>query len=181
MNRRKFLLTTGISGLTASHNNISFGINYENNPNFKPSENSVIYLFLNGGPTHIETFDPIPNATSERRSIVGSIKTKTLGLELGGLWHNLSNHVDKFCIVRSFSHSDPNHESAVHWMMTGERTTPNGPQKGPSYGSVILGQHGTNGKNGLPNYVKLNPIQYDAAAWMGTNYMGITVASPQVT
>ena len=46
MNRRHFLLTAGIAGLTASHNNISFGVNYDNNPNFKPNENSVIYLFL---------------------------------------------------------------------------------------------------------------------------------------
>ena len=172
MNRRHFLLTAGIAGLTASHNNISFGVNYDNNPNFKPNENSVIYLFLNGGPTHIETFNPIPNATTDRRSITGSLPTKVVGMDLGGLWNNLSNHADKFAIVRSFAHNDPNHESAVHWMMTGERTTPNSPPKWPSYGSVILGQYGTNNKQGLPNYVKLNPIQYDAAAWMGTKYMG---------
>ena len=172
MNRRHFLLTAGIAGLTASHNNISFGVNYDNNPNFKPSENSAIYLFLNGGPTHIETFNPIPNATTDRRSITGSLPTKVVGMELGGLWNNLSNHADKFAIVRSFAHNDPNHESAVHWMMTGERTTPNSPPKWPSYGSVILGQYGTNNKQGLPNYVKLSPIQYDAAAWMGTKYMG---------
>jgi hypothetical protein len=172
MNRRNFLITAGITGLTASYNNISFSVNQDNNPNYKPSENSVIYLFLNGGPTHIETFNPIPTAPSDRRSIIGSLKTNVNGMEIGGLWNNLSKVADKFCIVRSFAHSDPNHESAVHWMMTGERTTPNSPPKWPSYGSVILGQYGTNNKSGLPNYVKLSPIQYDAAAWMGTKYMG---------
>lgn len=172
MNRRQFLITTGITGLTASYNNISFSVNQDNHPNYKPTENSVIYLFLNGGPTHIETFNPIPNTPTDRRSIVGSLPTNVVGMELGGLWANLSKAADKFCIVRSFAHSDPNHESAVHWMMTGERTTPNSPPKWPSYGSVILGQYGTNNKAGLPNYVKLSPIQYDAAAWMGTKYMG---------
>lgn len=172
MNRRQFLLTAGIAGLTASHNNISFSVNQNNNPNYKPTENSVIYLFLNGGPTHIETFNPIPNASSDRKSIVGSLSTNVIGMEIGGLWSELSKLGNKFCIVRSFSHSDPNHESAVHWMMTGEKTTPNSPPKWPSYGSVILGQYGTNNKSGLPNYVKLSPIQYDAAAWMGTKYMG---------
>lgn len=172
MNRRQFLITSGLTGLVASYNNISFSVNQDNNPNYKPSENSVIYLFLNGGPTHIETFNPIPTAPSDRRSIIGSLKTNVNGIEIGGLWDNLSKVTDKFCIVRSFAHSDPNHESAVHWMMTGERTTPNSPPKWPSYGSVISGQYGTNNKTGLPNYVKLSPIQYDAAAWMGTKYMG---------
>jgi hypothetical protein len=76
MNRRKFLLTSSIAGLTATHNNISFGINYDNHPSIKANENSVIYLFLNGGPTHIETFNPIPNSTTHRKSIIGSLSNK---------------------------------------------------------------------------------------------------------
>ncbi|NBP58998.1 DUF1501 domain-containing protein, partial [bacterium] len=74
MNRRHFLLTTGLGGLSIINNNISFGINYDNNPRFNANENSVIYLFLSGGPTHIETFNPIPNSTSDRKSVVGDIK-----------------------------------------------------------------------------------------------------------
>jgi hypothetical protein len=182
INRRKFLLGTGLTGLTAYSNNISFGINYNNNPSCNFNDNAVIYLFLHGGPTHIETFNPIPNATSERRSIVGSLNTNVTGMTIGGLWSNLATKGDKYCVVNSFHHRDANHESAQHWMLTGEPTTPNSPPKWPSYGSVICGQYGTNNKvSGLPNYVKLNPTQYDAAAWMGSKFQGYTAAGDGVS
>lgn len=172
LNRRNFFVGLGSLGLTAYSNNIAFSINTENKPNFKPNDNSIIYLFLSGGPTHIETFNPIPNASSDRKSVVGYSKTNIDGMIIGGLWNNISKTANKFCVVNSFFHGDSNHESAVHWMMTGERNTPNSPPKWPSYGSVIAGQYGPNTKIGLPTYVKLNPIQHDAAAWMGSRYMG---------
>ena len=169
--RRKFLLGISSLGLTAYSSNIAFSIE-DNLPKCSPNNHSIIYLFLNGGPTHIETFNPIPNATSDRKSVVGDRATKTPGFAIGGLWEKISTISDKFCIVNSFHHSDPNHESAVHWMMTGERSTPNAAQKWPSYGSVVTGQYGTNIDSGLPTYVKLNPIQHDGASWMGSKYMG---------
>lgn len=173
MRRREFLISTGAAGLlTFSHSNISFGVDRENKPEYSPNENSVIYLFLSGGPTHIETFNPIPNAPVDRKSIVGETRTKIPGMVIGGLWQKLSSVSDKFSVVNSFHHSDPNHESAVHWMMTGERNVPNAAQKWPSFGSVIVGQYGTNIDCGLPSYVKLNPIPHDGASWMGTKYMG---------
>ena len=172
LNRRNFILSAGTLGLTAYSNNIAFSLDTSNSPNCRQNDNSIIYLFLSGGPTHIETFNPIPTAPSDRKSIVGSLPTNINGMMIGGLWSNLSKVADKFCIVNSFYHGDANHESATHWMMTGEKTTPNSPPKWPSFGSVIAGQYGTNTKIGLPTYVKLNPIQYDAGAWMGTKYMG---------
>lgn len=172
LNRRNFFLGLGSLGLTAYSNNIAFSINQDNTPKYEPNNNSVIYLFLSGGPTHIETFNPIPNSTSDRKSVVGDMRTNVNGIVIGGLWDNISKIANKFTVVNSFNHTDTNHESAVHWMMTGEKTTPNSPPKWPSYGSVVAGQYGTNIKSGLPSYVKLNTIQYDAGAWMGSKYMG---------
>lgn len=179
-NRRKFLVNSTATTVTFTLNNISFAVNHDNRPMVTPNENSIIYLFLSGGPTHIETFNPIPNSPVDRRSIVGHLTTKTPGVRIGGLWENLSNKPEKFTIVNSFAHGDANHESAVHWMMTGERTVPNSAQKWPSYGSVISGQYGTNVKDGLPTYVKLNKIEHDAAAWMGSKYMGYTASAEGV-
>lgn len=169
--RRKFIMGLSSFGLTAYSSNIAFSVE-ENLPKCNPNNSSVIYLFLSGGPTQIETFNPIPNATSDRKSVVGDRGTKTPGFAIGGLWEKISTISDKFCIVNSFHHGDPNHESAVHWMMTGERSTPNAAQKWPSYGSVITGQYGTNIESGLPTYVKLNPIQHDGSSWMGSKYIG---------
>ena len=182
MNRRNFFFSMGAMGLTAYNSRLSFSINHDNNPKCSFNDNSIIYVFLHGGPTHIETFNPIPEATSERRSVVGYLDTNVPGMRIGGLWDNLANKADKYCVVNSFSHRDANHESAQHWMLTGEPNTPNAPQKWPSYGSVVCGQYGTNDKkSGLPNYVKLSSINYDSAAWMGNKFQGYAANSDGIS
>jgi hypothetical protein len=158
-------------GLTATNNRVSFGIDIDTK--FSKKDTNVIYLFLSGGPSHIELFNTIPNSTSDRRSVIGSTKTNVPGIEIGGLFTNLAQKADKYSIVSNFKHSDPNHDSAVHWMMTGERTTPNAPPKWPSYGSVTSVLYGTNSEPfKLPTYIKLNTIPYDGAAWLGAKYSG---------
>ncbi len=171
LNRRKFLLGISSVGLTAASKNISFGLDIK--PNYSTNNNSVIYLFLSGGPSHIELFNTIPNSTTDRKSVIGTTKTNVQGIEIGGLFTELSKRADKYTIVSNFKHSDPNHDSAVHWMMTGERTTPNAPPKWPSYGSVATAIYGTNSEPfKLPTYIKLNNIPYDGAAWLGAKYSG---------
>lgn len=179
MNRRKFLLGLSSIGLTATCNNISFGLDIR--PDFNSNENSVIYLFLSGGPSHIELFNTIPDSTSDRKSVIGTTKTNITGIEIGGLFNKLSKVADKYTIVSNFKHSDPNHDSAVHWMITGERTTPNAPPKWPSYGSVISAMYGVNSEPyKLPTYIKLNNIPYDGSAWLGAKYMGYSASSEGV-
>lgn len=173
MNRRKFLLSTGIGGLTAISSRLSFSIE----PDGSKSENSAIYIFLSGGPSHIELFNTIPNSTPDRTSVVGTSKTNVIGMNIGGLFTNISQKANKFVVVNNFHHKDANHESAVHWMMTGEQNFPNASQKWPSYGSMISGVLGTNTKkDSLPTYVKLSPINADGPAWMGAKYLGYTAA-----
>jgi len=177
MNRRKFILGLSSIGLTATCNNVSFGLDIK--PDYSSNDNSVIYLFLSGGPSHIELFNTIPQSTPDRKSVIGTTNTNVIGIEIGGLFKKLSKIADKYTIVSNFKHSDPNHESAVHWMITGERTTPNSPPKWPSYGSVISAMYGVNSEPyKLPTYVKLNNIPYDGAAWLGAKYMGYN-ASPE--
>jgi hypothetical protein len=171
MNRRKFLLGLSSIGLSASYNSISFSLDIQ--PNYASNTNSVIYLFLSGGPSHIELFNTIPHSTVERKSVIGSVKTNVSGIEIGGLFTNLAQKADKYAIVSNFKHADPNHDSAVHWMITGERTTPNAPPKWPSYGSVASVMYGTNSEPyKLPTYIKVNSIPYDGAAWLGAKYSG---------
>ena len=78
-------------------------------------DTAVLFLFLSGGATHIETFNPIPLAPAERRSTTGAIKTNVVGMELGGLFKELSKRADKIVIPRAFGHRDQNHASTVHW------------------------------------------------------------------
>src|SRR5580698_5665310 len=71
----------------------------------KPTKNtSVVWLWLGGGPTQIETFDPKMSAPSEFRSVVDAVKTSVPGVEFGGIFPQMAEHADKMAVVRSFAH-----------------------------------------------------------------------------
>src|SRR5262249_4082383 len=63
---------------------------------------SVIFLFLHGGPSQIETFDPKIQAPAEVRSATGEVATKTAGITFGGTFAQLAQRSDKIAVVRSF-------------------------------------------------------------------------------
>src|SRR5436190_13435479 len=70
-----------------------------------PTRNtSVVWLWLGGGPTHVETFDPKMTAPMEFRSTVGAVSTNVPGIELGGVFPRMAQVMDKLAVVRSFAH-----------------------------------------------------------------------------
>lgn len=72
-------------------------------------DRSVVLLFLQGGPPHIEFFDPKMEAPSEIRSITGEVKTKLKGVTFGGTFPKLAKMADKFSIVRSYGSRNSGH------------------------------------------------------------------------
>ncbi len=102
-------------------------------------ETSVIWLWLGGGATHIETFDPKMNAPAEFRSIVGAIDTAVPGIQLGGLLPRMATVARHMAFVRSFAHSDSGHAGGTHFVMTGydHRPADQGAEPiKPSFGSI---------------------------------------------
>src|SRR5262249_59612000 len=86
----------------------------------QPTKNpSVIWLWLGGGPTHIETFDPKMSAPAEFRSVIGAVKTNVTGVEFGGVFPKMARHADKLAVLRSFAHGNSGHGGGTHWRMTG--------------------------------------------------------------
>src|ERR1700693_3625655 len=76
----------------------------------QPTKNtSVVWLWLGGGPTHVETFDPKMSAPVEFRSTVGAVKTCLPGVEIGGVFEQVAQCADKMAFVRSFAHSNSGH------------------------------------------------------------------------
>jgi hypothetical protein len=73
-------------------------------------DKSVIFLFLHGGPSQFETFDPKMDAPAEIRSTTGEIPTKLSGITFGSTFEKLARLNDKFSIVRSFRTGDGNHD-----------------------------------------------------------------------
>ncbi len=141
---------------------------------------SVIWLWLGGGPTHIETFDPKMSAPSEYRSAVGAVQTKVPGIELGGVFPQMAQVADQMALVRSFAHSNSGHGGGTHWVMTGYDFPPadNGqPPIKPGVGSILARVRGANSpQTGLPTYVRLNGILGDGPAWLGAAYAPFDVS-----
>ncbi len=103
---------------------------------------SVVWLWLGGGPTHIETFDPKMSAPVEFRSTVGAVKTNVPGIELGGVFPKMARVADRMAFVRSFAHRNSGHGGGTHWVMTGYDYPPADaglPQIKPALGSILRG------------------------------------------
>jgi hypothetical protein len=135
---------------------------------------SVVWLWLGGGPSHIETFDPKMSAPAEFRSTVGALPTNVPGIEIGGVFPKLAQVADRMAFVRSFAHSNSGHGGGTHWVMTGYDFPPadNGqPPIKPGLGSILARYRGANNAaTGLPTYVRLGGILGDGPAWLGPAY-----------
>ncbi len=133
---------------------------------------SVVWLWLGGGPTHIETFDPKMDAPVEFRSTVGAVKTSLPGVEFGGVFPEMAKVADKMAVVRSFAHTNSGHGGGTHWVMTGydfKGADNNMPQIKPGLGAIVARHRGANNpQTGLPTYVRLNGIMGDGPAWLGS-------------
>jgi len=141
--------------------------------NGQPTRNtSVVWLWLGGGPTHVETFDPKMTAPVEFRSTVGAVQSNVPGIELGGVFPRMAQVADKMAFVRSFAHSNSGHGGGTHWVMTGYNFPPadNGMgQVKPGLGAILARSRGANNPTtGLPNYVRMNGILGDGPSWLGS-------------
>jgi len=137
-------------------------------------DTSVVWLWLGGGPTHVETFDPKMTAPAEYRSVTGEVSTRIPGVTLGGTFPEMAKVADKMAFVRSFAHSNSGHGGGTHWVMTGydNRTVDNGgvPNR-PSLGSIVSKIRGANHKtSGMPTYVRLSGIGADGPAFLGSAF-----------
>src|SRR5437868_14939910 len=137
-------------------------------------DTSVSWLWLGGGPTHVETFDPKMSAPAEFRSMVGSVQTRVPGLHLGGLFPLMGRMADKMAFVRSFAHGNSGHTGGTHYVMTGVDHPPadaGQPPIKPSIGSVVSRLRGANHPTtGIPSYVRLMGLYADGPNWLGPAY-----------
>jgi hypothetical protein len=137
-------------------------------------DTSVIWLWLSGGPTHVETFDPKMTAPAEYRSVTGEVDTPMAGVTIGGTFPKIAAVADKMALVRSFAHTNSGHGGGTHFVMTGydNRAVDNGglPTR-PSIGSIASRVRGPNNlETGMPTYVRLSGIGSDGAAFLGAAF-----------
>lgn len=126
-------------------------------------DRSVVLLYLSGGASHIETFDPKMQAPAGVRSITGAVNTTVPGVQFGATFERLARQAKSLSVVRSFQHPIGGHEQAhVHVLSGG--TDPRGDQKnGFSIGSLVSRLRGPNDpRTGLPTYGLLTEDEIDA-------------------
>src|SRR5437762_2258166 len=139
----------------------------------KPAGKQVncIMIWLDGGPSHYETFDPKPDAPSEIRGEFKAIPTSVPGIQFSEAVPNLAKAADKLTVVRSICHKDSNHGGGNHYMMTG-MPTPVPVACGafvtfhPSFGSMVSFDRGI--RNGLPAYIAMPQVSRSG----GPNFLG---------
>jgi len=166
--RRDFLRvgSLGLAGLTLP--NLLQSRAMANGVGGSVKNKSVIWVWLAGGPTHVETFDPKMTAPVEYRSMTGEAATPIPGVTIGGSFPQLAKVGDKMAFVRSFAHGSSSHGTGTTWVMTGYNDRN---QSKPALGSIVARRYGTtNNETGMPTYVRMGRIRSDGPGWLGTRY-----------
>lgn len=183
LSRREALLRSGtgfgslaLAGLMSNESNAEVGKMDPLAPkhaHFPSKAKHVVHLFMNGGPSQVDTFDPKPmldkyhgkplpetNLRTERktgaamRSPFKFKKHGQSGIEVSELFENTAMHVDDMCIIRSMHADVPNHEPSLMLMNCGDGRLPR-----PSFGSWVTYGLGSENKN-LPGFVVMCPGGY---------------------
>ncbi len=166
-------------------------------PHFPAKAKRVIHFFLNGGPSHVDTFDPKPalakyagqsvpnNLTTERKtgaafpSPFAFQRYGQSGIEVSELFTKTAQHIDSIAVVRSMVAQVPNHEPSLMLMNCGDSVQPR-----PSVGAWVLYGLGVENQN-LPGFVAMCPGGYpikDAENWQSAFLPGAfqgTFVDPQ--
>src|SRR6516162_5475418 len=142
-------------------------------PPFPARAKRVIHIFANGGPSHVDTFDPKPalarlngrplpmdNLATERRtgaafqSPFQFKKYGQSGIEVSELFPHVGEHIDDITVIRSMHADVPNHEPSLLLMNCGEARLPR-----PSFGSWVTYGLGSENQN-LPGFIAMCPGGY---------------------
>ncbi len=149
-------------------------------PHFRPRARRVVHFFLNGGPSHVDTFDPkpalaryagqpVPNTLATERKTGAAFASPfqfrrygQSGIEVSELFARTAAHIDDMAVIRSMYAQAPNHEPSLMLMNCGDSVQPR-----PSVGAWVLYGLGAENEN-LPGFVAMCPEGYpvkDAENW----------------
>jgi hypothetical protein len=135
-------------------------------------DKSVVLLFLQGGPSHIEFFDPKMTAPEEIRSITGEVQTKLPGVTFGGSFQKLSQMTDRLAVVRSYASMNGDHSYLS--------VTAGGNPLKAAMGALYARVAGpTNAATGLPRNCLVLPEAVEPGLKLGGNFE--TGALPTLT
>ncbi|MBI3466152.1 MAG: DUF1501 domain-containing protein [Planctomycetes bacterium] len=147
-------------------------------PGATRKDTAVIMFWLDGGPTHMDTYDLKPDAPAEYRGTFQPIRTNVPGIHVCELLPQHAKVMDRLAILRSVHHKNGDHFAAAHWMLTGYHgsTAADLPPKYPGVGAITAKLRGPN-RPGVPAFVGVPSIHsvglapgYHGAAYLGVGY-----------
>jgi hypothetical protein len=151
----------------------------ENATKASGQKTAVILVWLRGGCSHLDTYDPKPEIGSEYRGPFNPISTKVPGMHLTELLPLQAKIADKFTLLRSMTHTGGGHPAGSLQMLSGDPDAQDKPKPVlPDWMTVanyLRSKSNGTRKNPLPNYVGVNPIiNYDSFTIAGPAYVGGT-------
>jgi hypothetical protein len=117
----------------------------------KRTEKSCILIWLDGGPSHIDTFDLKPSAPSEVRSIFRPIPTSVPGIQICEHLPRTAQVMNRVALIRSLTHELGNHDTGTRFLLTGNRPTP--ALEYPSLGSLVAFENRAD--TAIPPYIAI--------------------------
>lgn len=137
---------------------------------------SVIVLWMAGGVTHLDSFDPKPGAPAEIRGSLRSLATTLPGVRFSETLPNLAKQTHLLALVRTFSSGNDDHFLSQAFALSGRRVTPTQITTEPNVGSIVAKLLGPRG--GLPGYLAIPgttrpgppPTNEFTGGWLGREY-----------
>ena len=158
------LSSAGVVGCSLSGWMEAFAAKTATNPQRK---RSCILLWMNGGPSQLDTFDLKPG--TEHGGTFKEIETNVRGIRISEHLPKVSKHMDKMALIRSMSTKEADHGRATYQMRTGH--LPGGPVQYPTLGSVFSKELEQPGAE-LPGFVSIAPYRFFSPAAYGPGFLG---------
>ncbi|MBM4076971.1 MAG: DUF1501 domain-containing protein, partial [Planctomycetes bacterium] len=179
--RREFLAAGVLGGLTLP-DLLRMRAVAEQSGQSVDSQTNVIFVWLPGGPPHLDMYDMKPKISSDYRGAFHPIPTNVPGIDVCELMPRHTKIADRFSVIRSVAHTFADHGGGHKRMMTGRipATPVETVNDAPATGSIVS-KCRERGTNGLPNYVSLNPggrindVFAQGAAYLGQGYLPFNV------
>ncbi|MGE0759155.1 MAG: DUF1501 domain-containing protein [Pirellulaceae bacterium] len=143
----------------------------------KAKAESVVFLWMAGGVTHIDSFDPKPRAPVEVRGILEDIATNMPGVRFCETLPHLAQIADKLAVVRNYSHDSDDHLLSQVFTLSGRKVDATRLFTEPNIGSIVAHLQGP--RAGLPGYIAVPgitrpgppPHNLFVGGWLGSQYV----------
>ena len=167
--RRDFLRAGAIGGSALTLANY---LRWTHAAEARPRAKAAIFVNLEGGPSHLDTFDPKPDAPDSHRGEFGTIGTSVPGVRVSEHLPKLAACLDTYVILRGITHSLAAHPLGQQYVSTGNRPIPS--LEFPCYGAVVSRELG--GPEELPTHVAIPKIN-QSAGYLGVQYAALSTRS----